>query len=192
MTSQKMQNRHRTPNYFFAVTLMFLTCAAVPAYAKDYKVEIIVFKNLDHSQAYESYHYEDVDPKTSNSQVWDVEASMLLDDFTTLEKSASYQVLNYYSWGQESLPVGEAAAVEFTEPNLTGWIKVYANNLLYINLDLDYEGYRLNEKRRIKLDEKHFFDHPKFGVLTQVSRLEVEENAEDAEEALTNELQATK
>jgi hypothetical protein len=34
------------------------------------------------------------------------------------------------------------------------------------------DGFRLAEKRRIKLDEKHFFDHPKFGVLMQVSRLE--------------------
>ena len=58
------------------------------------------------------------------------------------------------------------------EPSLKGWIKVYANSLLYVNLDLEMEGFRLTEKRRIKLDEKHFFDHPKFAVLMQVSRLE--------------------
>ena len=104
-----------------------------------------------------------------------------MDDSTTLKKSESYRVLNYYSWGQESLPFSEAAAVELTEPNLTGWIKIYANHLLYINLDLDYQGYRMNEKRRIKLDEKHFFDHPKFGVLAQVSRLEQAEEQGAAE-----------
>ena len=165
----------------YGLAVLLLCTMANPVFAKDYKVEIIVFENLDQSQAYESYHYEDIDPMTSNSVVWDVDASMLLGDLNTLQQSESYRVMNYYSWGQESLPVGEAAAVELTEPHLVGWIKVYANHLLYINLDLDYEGYRMSEKRRIKLDEKNFFDHPKFGVLAQVSRLEVEEE-EDTEQ----------
>jgi hypothetical protein len=29
--------------------------------------------------------------------------------------------------------------------------------------------YRLNERRRVKLSETHYFDHPKFGALVRVS-----------------------
>ena len=38
-----------------------------------------------------------------------------------------------------------------------------------------YLGYRMVEKRRLKLNERHYFDHPKFGLLVQVSRLEANE-----------------
>ena len=51
--------------------------------------------------------------------------------------------------------------------------------LLFANLDIDFKGLRLKEKRRLKLNEKHYFDHPKFGILLQVSRLE--EKTEEAE-----------
>ena len=37
------------------------------------------------------------------------------------------------------------------------------------------ERVRLTESRRIKLNELHFFDHPLFGVILQVSRYETEE-----------------
>ena len=52
--------------------------------------------------------------------------------------------------------------------------KVYATDLLFADINIDVNGYRLTEKRRLKLNEKHFFDHPKFGLLVQVSRLEAQ------------------
>lgn len=36
-------------------------------------------------------------------------------------------------------------------------------------------GYRLNQNRRIKLNEIHYFDHPKFGIIIQVSPYETGE-----------------
>ena len=149
---------------------------AVPAsgFAKDYQVEVVVFQNLAEHQAFENYRYPEIEEMTSNAEVWRVEPSLLLDAVKALDDAADYLVLHHFSWGQESLPLSEAASVQVTELDLKGWIKVYANQLLYVNLDLDYQGYRLTEKRRIKLDEKHFFDHPKYGVMVQVSRLEAE------------------
>ena len=58
------------------------------------------------------------------------------------------------------------------ESDSHGYIKVYAEQLLFTNIDIDYKGFRLKENRRLKLNEQHFFDHPKFGLLMQVSRLE--------------------
>jgi hypothetical protein len=140
--------------------------------AKDYKVEILVFKNIGNHRAFESYRNSEIDEMLSNAGVWQLEPTMLEQDATSIVDSEDYLLTHHLSWGQESLPYSESAAVNIIEQKINGWIKVYASHLLFINLDLDFNGYRMNEKRRIKLNEKHFFDHPKFGLLVQVSRLE--------------------
>jgi len=147
--------------------------------AKDYKVEVLVFKNIGDHRAYESYRNSTIGEMLSNATVWQIEPSLLEQDATSIVDSEDYQLTHHLSWAQESLPYSESAAVNIIETGLNGWIKVYASHLLFINVDLDFNGYRMNEKRRIKLNEKHFFDHPKFGLLVQVSRREETEPDED-------------
>lgn len=168
----------------YAVVLFVIFSPNI-ALSKDYKVEMLVFENLIEHQTYESYkqrRIKKVDPdletrfeEEAKAEIWLIEPSMLLEEVSLFNESEDYLLLHHYSWGQESLDYVDAAIVDLIETSLSGSIKVYANQLLYINLDLDYKGYKLTEKRRIKLDEKHFFDHPKFGILMQVSRLEEEE-----------------
>ena len=152
--------------------ILLIGMTSAPALAKDYKVEAIVFKQLNSGAAAESHRYTPPSTPHSASATWAIEATMLVEDVVSLQESPDYEIIQTYSWAQESLPFSESASMSVYEPSLNGWIKVYANSLLYVNLDLEMEGFRLTEKRRIKLDEKHFFDHPKFGVLLQVSRLE--------------------
>lgn len=165
----------------FCLFLCLFTMAVSGACAKDYVVEALVFKNIDPSQAMESHNYTTPRQFDSEAQTWLLEPSLLLTEAAALDDSERYQLMHHYAWGQESLPVSLAAAFNIIETDLQGSIKVYAKQLLFINLDLEFNGYRLNEKRRIKLNEKHFFDHPKYGVLIQVSRLEKTE-AEGLEE----------
>ncbi|MFT5135362.1 MAG: hypothetical protein ACI9XU_001030 [Arenicella sp.] len=168
------------------LVLIISTCShANLAFAKDYKVEVLIFENLQEQIALESYQYQEIEDLSSSAELWPIAPSMLLDEVERLDISEDYQLLYYYSWGQESLTVSESGAMNVLEAFMRGWVKIYAGHLLFINLDLDYNGYRLTEKRRIKLDEKHFFDHPKFGVLIQVSRLEPEEEDLDSEGELT-------
>lgn len=142
------------------------------AFSRDYQVEVIVFKNLVEQPSYESVDYPEMDIPESEAVTWVVEPSLLNDQATTLKRSRDYSLIKHYSWGQESLPVSKAAIFSIAEPNLQGWVKVFASQLLFIHLDIDYDGYRMQEKRRLKLNERHFFDHPKFGLLVQVSRLD--------------------
>ena len=68
---------------------------------------------------------------------------------------------------------------------LTGVIRLFATDLLYIDVLMRYTPpatsgvnshnssdpllfYFIDERRRVKFDEVHFFDHPKFGVLVSV------------------------
>ena len=72
------------------------------------------------------------------------------------------------------------------ESGLDGSLRFYLSRFLILDLNLAlremqsggiFSGvseknatiYRLNEPRRIKVSETHYFDHPKFGALVRVS-----------------------
>ena len=141
------------------------------AYAKDYMVEVLVFENVNASSATESHAYEAPKRMKFGSKAWLRPPTMLNAEAKSIEKSSNYVLKQHYSWGIESLPYEDSANFTVVERESQGYIKVYAEQLLFTNIDLDYKGFRMKEKRRLKLNQKHFFDHPKFGLLMQVSRL---------------------
>ena len=97
----------------------------------------------------------------------------------------------------ELVPQPESASVEnfrpLMRPPLQGGLQMFENRLLFVELDIKNEfeaqpidpygpitpetdspagTFRLHEKRRVKLNEIHYFDHPYFGALVRVSRWE--------------------
>ena len=159
---------------FSIVSVLILNSLALPAVAKDYKVELLVFENQTQSQAFEANNYDRPASMVSRAETWKIPPTMLLGAADSINRSSNYRLLQHYSWGQESLPSSRAAAYEAIDQGIYGWIKIYATDLLFADINIDVNGYRLTEKRRLKLNEKHFFDHPKFGLLLQVSRLEAQ------------------
>lgn len=157
-----------------AVLLSSLTLSST-CFSKEYKVEVLVFKNNNPSTATENTNYVEPRESKSGSQTWLLEPSMLLDQASRISNSSNYTLMHHFSWGQEALPYQKSANYSVIEQEVRGWIKVYAEQLLFANIDLDYLGYRMVEKRRLKLNERHYFDHPKFGLLVRVSRLEANE-----------------
>ena len=104
---------------------------------------------------------------------------------------------------RESVPVELISASELESTSVfrrakdpvTGSIQIFENRLLFVDLDVKNEFrddahrslgfaetnaarpagvYRLKEKRRVKLNEIHYFDHPFFGALVRVSRWQPE------------------
>lgn len=88
-------------------------------------------------------------------------------------------------------PVAPGQPYISINPPVTGSIQVFENRLLFVDIDITNEfpaevpdfsegsslarppgTYRLQEKRRVKLNEIHYFDHPFFGALIRVSRVE--------------------
>lgn len=69
--------------------------------------------------------------------------------------------------------VGPGGVVTTPEPRLEGTVAIKVARLLHIEVDFLYRHedvvVRLGETRRAKLRETHYFDHPLFGVLVQVS-----------------------
>jgi hypothetical protein len=165
-------------NILSVITIVILAGLSSKVSAKDYMVEVVLFKNTAESRATESHNYTAPHELKTGSETWELEPSMLLEQIDALEVSDKYEVRHHFSWGQESLPYEDSATFEVFATDAQGFIKIYAEQLLFANIDLDFEGYRMQEKRRLKLNEKHYFDHPKFGILLQVSRLEPEEDLE--------------
>ena len=157
-------------------TFLFLLLVSCFSFAKEYKVEVLVFENTTPSFATESSQYVEPRESRSGSETWPLQPSMLLEEASRIQNSSNYQLVHHFSWGQKTLPYEKSANYSVAEQNARGFIKVYAEQLLFANIDLDFLGYRMIEKRRLKLNEKHFFDHPKFGLLMQVSRLENKPN----------------
>ena len=162
-----------------ACKILSLIALAVPfilgnpmVVAKEYIVEAIIFENALDSNITEPHAYQAPKKPRTGAKAWVLEKQLLLEQADALEASPDYELRYHFAWGQESLPYRNSATYTVVENDARGYIKVYADQLLFANIDIDYKGFRLFEKRRLKLKEKHYFDHPKFGVLIQVSRLE--------------------
>lgn len=124
--------------------------------AKDYMVEVLVFENNSASRSTESNAYEAPKRMKSGSKAWFLAPTMLNADAESIHNSSDYLLKHHYSWGIESLPFEDSANYTIVETESQGYIKVYADHLLFANIDLDYKGFRMKEKRRLKLNEKHF------------------------------------
>lgn len=164
--------------------LLFCYNSWAVADARWFQVELIVFEqqavNTELFEQTESAiksenNYADVKPGTQT----------LGNAFNRLKRSSTYQPLYYQSWKisvpsrQLSLPI-EVSAPEL---GLKGWLKIQRGNLLHVLVDLEYTQeaaesagliYRLNEKRRVLLNEVHYLDHPYFGLVVKVSPVESE------------------
>ncbi len=178
-------------SHIIAIGLMLVLASWGSAVqAKDYIVEVIIFENMTHSDVTEPHAYEPPKKPRTNSQAWLLDTRLLTDQAQSVSESLNYDLKHHFAWGQEALPFSRSTTYTVLETDTQGYIKVYADQLLFANIDLDYKGFRMIEKRRLKLNEKHYFDHPKFGLLLQVSRLPKKQDI-SLEEALAEEAQSS-
>ena len=119
----------------------------------------------------------------------------------------AYKPMMHVGWTQAGFPLQDTDAMDLTafgEPpvGLNGSFTLYLSRYLHlvVNLSLDapvevidfefedmtpLEGpvrYRIQENRIIKNGEVRYFDHPKFGVVAKVSRIEEDDDTNDETE----------
>ncbi len=152
----------------FALVLAILI-SSTTAFAGNYHVEIIVFQNNGAAHS-GNYNADGPAPAPSYGKTWPMKRSYLGGYAKKLRNSPSYTILQHTAWGQKSAPYSSSAAGRLSANGLQGWVKIYAPSLLFTQLDISANGQRLQERRRLKLNEVHFFDHEGFGVLLRVSR----------------------
>lgn len=105
-----------------------------------------------------------------------------------LRNSADYEPLMAAAWRQPSYGVSRARRVYLSDvppptpdesamprpqPRIEGVLAIKVSRLLHVELDFLYDAdgvpVRLTETRKLKLREIHYFDHPLFGAIVQVS-----------------------
>ncbi|HEY8538077.1 MAG TPA: CsiV family protein [Steroidobacteraceae bacterium] len=98
----------------------------------------------------------------------------------SLRRSRNYQPLAHFAWTQPGYPRGNAPymAIEPWVPpgsGLGGQVSLARGRYLHLTLELTYdlpetgERYVLRQTRRMRSNERHYLDHPKFGVIAIVT-----------------------
>jgi len=183
---------------FLSIFLMMAPVAslqAAPASTNLYEIEVVVFENrLSGLEAGELWARERENPSNTGKDK-PVSAggnppanSSLSATAAALEKSGQHHVLAHLRWRQtaEAKSVSKPVNISNAAGGLDGSLRFYLSRFLIVEMNLalremqdggvlsgamenDTVVYRLNEPRRIKVSETHYFDHPKFGALVRVS-----------------------
>jgi hypothetical protein len=98
----------------------------------------------------------------------------------SLRRSRNYQPLAHFGWTQPGFPRGEARYMSIdglipAGTGLGGQVALSRGRYLHLTLELTYDspedGQRmvLKQTRRMRSNERHYIDHPKFGVIAIIT-----------------------
>ncbi len=96
---------------------------------------------------------------------------------TGLKRRGDFRVLAHTAWAAIVPPNGRTTALLedllTAGTGLVGTVSLQRSQYLFLGVDVDYvapEGpaYALRERRRIKFNERHYFDTPAIGVIAEV------------------------
>ncbi len=156
--------------------------AALPQTASLYTVEILVFRNGSNigalPQTAPAQDAGQLPPAPDDRVDFTPAATDKLDSAAQkLASNAGLTVLAHVAWTQSPTAwnsrLGVSAARLGLGSGITGKVFLEQGQYLHLGLDLtvDIDGsrYALNEVRRVKLNEIHYFDRPAVGVLAIVT-----------------------
>lgn len=100
---------------------------------------------------------------------------LLNNSYGSLRKNNNFEPLAHLSWVQSVGSNQMGGAVRIQSGAVDGFVSLQRGSYLHLLLDLEFSPgavvYHLREKRRLKLNETHYLDHPKFGVIAKVTPL---------------------
>jgi hypothetical protein len=169
--------------YGLAMLLSFLS-NRVLAEGNDYQIELMVFaQNMPNTEVFDQTESQIKWPAglTELSTYKQADTMALADAYAALSKDPVYKPVIHIAWLQTIAEGASSSPVHIqAEGTLNGFIRIQRGQTLQLIVDLEYAPgqanseafiYRLNENRRIKLNEVHYLDHPKFGVVAKISQL---------------------
>lgn len=105
--------------------------------------------------------------------------------FDTLKRSRNYQPLAHFGWTQPGYPRGDAKYLPINAlvpagSGLVGQVALSRGRYLHLTLDLVYDApgatageptqrFVLRQSRRMRSNERHYVDSPRFGVIAIVT-----------------------
>lgn len=155
---------------FIFALFIHLGMNSVAQASGNYHIEVVVFDNVNTGSGTNTYGGNQVAALPSSGKTWRYSNAYLNGYASKLRNSSAYHVLQHTAWGQKSAGYTRSAAKQLSGNNMNGWVKVYATSLLFAQLDINFRGHHIKERRRLKLNEVHYFDNAGFGLLLRVSR----------------------
>lgn len=162
----------------FPVVLIFLSNTA--SADDQYQIELLIFaQDMPDSEVFDQIQSEikwpgQVDELHSNN-VLPPSKRMMNAMYSDLSRSFDYKPLLHIAWVQAIPASGrsEAFRVQDGRNGLDGYIQFNQNNDLKLTVDLEFQPepdrfFHLRETRKIRQNEEHYFDHPKFGVVAKI------------------------
>lgn len=181
------------------ITALLLLLSSVPSYAQQwYHVEVIVFEQLtaitdEQWPVMSAIPSSPLTPDMANAVIQPITKQTLTESAKRINNSSRYRLHYHNAWQQPILTKSNAQAVEVINPEKTieGSIRLYKGTYLYSTIDIwlnknlplnptwsdsepmSFESETRNphllESRRVRSKKLHFFDHPKLGVLLQLT-----------------------
>ena len=172
--------------------LLFTPVSAVPAAAlpatSAYEIEVLVFENrlpdLDGSEQWTATPDKPQETVSAITLGTTPAGSDLAKVATALQNDARYRLLTHRRWIQaaDNRLASSPVLVQTDNREVDGHVRFYMSRFLHVELNLAFQPqvpalgslepapapYRLTEQRRIRSQELHYFDHPKFGALVRV------------------------
>lgn len=95
----------------------------------------------------------------------------------SLRRSRNYEPVGHFGWTQPGYPYPEAHYMSIDPlavQSLTGRVAMSRGRYLHLTLDFAFQDdtgqrYTLRQTRLMRSSEKHYIDHPKFGVIALVT-----------------------
>ena len=164
--------------------ILILALVAHSAMAEGrYQIELVIFaQHMPNTELFDQTQSQIQWPKRvvdlSTFAEVSPENRILNGAYGVLSRSAGYHPLMHVSWVQAIGPnrIGDAVRIQGANGAIDGFVRIQRGQYLTLIVDLEYQPgvnryYRLHEKRRIKFNETHYLDHPKFGVIAKVRPL---------------------
>lgn len=167
----------RNGNRYYLLFIVCLMSISGSVAARSYKIELIIFaQNTATSETFnEMTSHIKWPARVANLSDFNSATKSLNGHYAKLAASQKYQPLIHVAWTQNigSNRVGRAVKISTPRGTINGFFQVQRGHLVHMKADFEYSAggviHRIHEKRRFKLKETHYFDHPKFGIIARVS-----------------------
>lgn len=176
----------------FLAASLFAFFIALPAWGaptSGYDIEILVIENtlpeLEGAETLAVPTPASLATELANADVGTnaAEQGGLADAIKRINRDDRFRVLTHKRWVQTADAKSATKPVRISDATqrLDGIFRFYLSRFLHVDLELVLRNaaggesseelvYHLSEHRRVKTQETHYFDHPKFGVLLRITQ----------------------
>ncbi|MEE9345575.1 MAG: CsiV family protein [Methylococcales bacterium] len=168
----------------FVCLFMTLLPTLTHAEKRKFQIDVLVFKqNSDTSEemltSYPPLKWPKkmIEPGEKTTKVISTSSSKLAEAAAMLARKPQYSILAHQSLEQVISSEKAGNYVHIKGNGANGFVRLKRGHNLHLNIGMEYPNestentFVISEKRRVLLNKKHYFDHPRIGVITHVSPL---------------------